>query len=146
MTNTRELVRIGQLELTFLSNSVNAANGVVIFELMIPPAAKVPMPHYHEHVDELVYGIAGITTSTIDGQRVEIGPGDHVFIPKGTIHHHDNKSDSPARTLCVLTPASIGIEYFKELGELIVPGVPPDAVKVSATMKKYGLIPVSQMS
>ena len=142
MTNSRELVRIGQLELTFLSNAQNAANGVVIFELLIPSGAKVPMPHFHEHVDEVVYGLEGITSSTIDGKHIGIGPGDHVFIPKGTIHHHDNKGDVAAKSLCVLTPASIGIEYFKELGSLIVPGVPPDAIKMKEVMEKYGLIVV----
>lgn len=144
MKEKKEIVKIGQLELTFLLNGEDTNNSLVMFELIIPSGAKVPMPHYHKDVDEVIYGLDGVTVSTVDGKKIEITPGERLFILRGIVHHHDNKTAYDAKSLFILTPAAIGIEYFKELGELIKPGIPPDPNKVAETMIKYGLIPVVQ--
>lgn len=142
MEQTKKVIKIGQLELTFLLNGDKSDDSIVLFEFLIPSGAKVPVPHYHKDVDEVVYGLEGVTTSTIDGHKIEIGPGDRVFIPKGVTHHHDNHTANNAKSLVILTPANINIEYFKELSDLIEPGLPPDPKKISETMIKHGLIPV----
>ena len=141
MNQPAKLIRIGQLELNFLFDGKDGNNPFVMFEFMIPPGAKVPVSHYHIHVDEALYGLEGITTSTVNGKVIEIAAGDRLFIPRGTIHHHDNKTDRPAKTLCVLTPGDISIEYFRELGAIIQPGVPPNPQKAAEIMTRYGLIP-----
>jgi quercetin dioxygenase-like cupin family protein len=141
MPQPTQLIKIGQLELNFLFDGNDPSNPFVMFEFTIPPGAKVPVPHYHKHVDEVLYGLEGITTSIVDGQTIEIVAGDRLFVPRGAVHHHDNKTNQPAKTLCVLTPSDININYFKELGELIKPGIPPDPKKAAEIMTKYGLIP-----
>jgi quercetin dioxygenase-like cupin family protein len=141
MNQPAQLVKIGQLELNFLMDGTDPANPFVMFEFAIPPGAKVPVPHYHTHVDETLYGLQGITTSTVNGERIDIAKGDRLFIKRGTVHHHDNKTDLPAKTLCILTPTSININYFKELGAIIQLGVPPDPTKAAEIMERYGLIP-----
>lgn len=35
-----------------------------MFELFVAVGAKVPMPHYHESFDEIVYGLKRIITFT----------------------------------------------------------------------------------
>lgn len=137
-----ETIKIGALELHFLLDTEHTNNQMVMFEFIIPAGAKVPVPHYHVEVDEALYGLEGITTSIVDGVKHEIHPGQSLFIPKGAVHYHDNFSGSPAKTLVVLTPGSINKNYFKEMSELIVPGVPPDPKKAAEIMTKYGLIPV----
>lgn len=141
MSKTRELVKIGQLELTFLHDETDTNNNLVIFEFLIPPGAKVPIQHYHVDVDEVIYGLEGVTTTTLNGVKTEIRKGDSLFIPRGAVHHHDNRADEPAKSLIVLTPALIGPSYFKEIGSLIQPGTPPDPQKVSEIMLRYGLVP-----
>src|ERR1700712_5537530 len=141
MSAPAQLVKIGQLELNFLFDGTDPQNPFVLFEFLIPPGAKVPVPHYHKHVDEVLYGLEGITTSTVNGEVIYIAPGDRLFIPRGAVHHHDNKTDQPAKTLCVLTPCDININYFRELGAIIQPGVPPDPAKAAEIMNRYGLIP-----
>lgn len=141
MPQPAQLVKIGQLELNFLFDGLDPNNPFVMFEFTIPPGAKVPVPHYHKHVDEVLYGLEGITTSTVDGQTIETAAGDRLFIPRGAVHHHDNKTGQPAKTLCVLTPSGININYFKELAELVKPGIPPDPKKAAEVMMRYGLIP-----
>ncbi len=140
----KETIRIGQLELHFLMDGEDTNKGLVIFEFIIPAGAKVPIAHYHKAVDEVVYGLQGITTTTIDGRRVEIAPGDRLFIPKGAVHQHDNRTPNLAKSLIILTPDSIGPTYFREMSQLIRPGVPPDPKKVAEVMRKHGLEPVSE--
>jgi quercetin dioxygenase-like cupin family protein len=142
MTKPKQTIHVGNLQLHFLLDGEDTANGLVMFEFVIPEGAKVPVPHYHKDVDEVIYGLAGITTTTLDGKTIEIGPGDRLFIPKGAVHHHDNRHPGTAKTLVVLTPATIGPAYFKEMSELIRPGVPPDPQKAKEIMLRHGLIPV----
>jgi quercetin dioxygenase-like cupin family protein len=143
MEKVKQTIIIGQLELNFLLDGEDTNNAIVMFEFVIPPGAKVPIPHYHKDVDEVVYGLEGITTTTIDGSKVEISAGDRLFIPKGAVHHHDNRTEQLAKSLIIMTPASIGPAYFKEMSELIKPGVPPDSKKAAEIMIRHGLIPVA---
>jgi quercetin dioxygenase-like cupin family protein len=143
MKQYKETIKIGQLELNFMQSGETTNNEMVVFEFLIPPGAKVPIPHYHKDVDELVYGLEGTTTSTLDGQAIEVNPGDTLFIPRGATHHHDNRTQSMAKTLIVLSPATIGPAYFHEMSELIKPGVPPDPQKAKEIMLRHGLVPVT---
>jgi hypothetical protein len=49
-----DVIRIGSLELRFLVDEIRAAGSVVVFEFVVPPNARVPAPHYHREVDEMV--------------------------------------------------------------------------------------------
>lgn len=143
MSNPKQTIEIGQLQLHFLLDGEDTDRSLVMFEFLIPEGAKVPVPHYHKDVDEVIYGLEGITTTTLDGKTIQITPGDRLFIPKGAVHHHDNRHPGTARSLIILTPATIGPAYFKEMSELIRPGVPPDPKKAKEIMLRYGLIPVA---
>jgi len=141
MIPPKQTIKVGQMELHFLLDGEDTNNGLVMFEFIIPAGAKVPIPHYHKDVDEVVYGLEGITSTTVDGKTIEIAAGDRLFIPRGAVHHHDNRHGETAKSLVVLTPASIGPAYFKEMSELIKPGVPPDPQKATEVMLRHGLIP-----
>lgn len=142
MTQPKQTIQIGQLQLQFLLDGEDTNNSLVMFNFSIPEGAKMPIPHYHKDVDEVVYGLEGITTTTLDGKTIEIGAGDHLFIPRDAVHHHDNRPAGTAKSLVVLTPAIIGPAYFVEMSELIKPGVPPDPQKAAEIMVRHGLIPV----
>lgn len=136
----KEIVQVGELELRFLLDGDDTNQQMVVFEFSVPPGAKVPAPHYHEAVDELVYGLAGTMTTTVNGQARTINPGEQQFIPRGTVHHHANYGTETATVLTVLTPAAIGPAYFRELGALLRAGGPPDPVKVKELMARFGLV------
>ncbi len=142
MQQPKEIIRLGQLELRFLLDGDDTNNQMVMFEFIIPAGAKVPVPHYHVDVDEALYGLEGVVSSIVDGKTIETGPGERLFIPRGQTHYHDNLSDKDAKVLCVLTPASIGPAYFRELKANMVPGVPPDPKVFAEIMVRHGLIPV----
>jgi quercetin dioxygenase-like cupin family protein len=135
----KEIITLGQLELRFLLDGDDTNNQMVVFEFLIPPGAKVPMAHYHVEVDELLYVLEGTLSSYINGQRIDVGTGGTVFVPRGAVHYHDTSQD--VKTLCVLTPASIGPAYFRELRDMLKAGGPPDPEVMSEIMLRHGLVP-----
>jgi uncharacterized cupin superfamily protein len=90
-------------------------------------------------VDETLYILEGTITQLIGTEMHELHPGDHCFIKRGTVHGFNNLHSETARALCTLSPASIGPAYFREIGELINAGGPPDIQKLLAIMKRHGL-------
>ena len=114
-----ELITIGQLELRFFMSAETTDNALDMFEMTVQPGAKVPGAHYHLEADEAVYGLEGVLTYTIDGAKREIGPGDRAFAPKGKVHHFVNNGAVPAKVLTVLTPATIGPKYFRDIAAVV---------------------------
>ena len=141
MTSPKEIIRLGQIEIRFLLDGDDTGGRLSMFEFLVPPGARVPAPHYHEHVDEVAYGLEGVLTFTVDGRSTPLAPGDRCFIPRGAVHHFVNAGTEPTRTLSVLTPASIGPAYFRDLAALLAGG-PPDPVRVAEVMRRHGLIVV----
>ena len=135
----KESIRIGSLELNFLMDGDDTDGTLVQFELIVPPNAKVPAPHFHVEVDEALYVLEGTLTQTIGTEIFELQPGDKCFVKRGLVHGFTNLHNKTARVLCTLTPASIGPAYFREIAAVINAGGPPDLQKVLAIMKTHGL-------
>jgi len=138
----KETIHIGGLELNFLLDGDDTEGTMVQFEMIVPPNAKVPAPHFHVEVDEIAYMLEGTLMQTIGSEIREMHSGDKCFIKRGVVHGFSNPYDQPARVLCTLSPASIGPAYFREITAVINGGGPPDMQKVLAIMKNYGLEPV----
>ena len=138
---SNNVVQIGSLELRFLVDETQGSGSVVMFEFLVPPNARVPAPHYHREVDEVVYALEGTITTTLDGQKHELRKGESLFLPRGSVHTHENFHPETAKALVVLTPGSIGRRYFEEVAqEVNVPGK-PDLAKVKDIMLRHGLVP-----
>jgi quercetin dioxygenase-like cupin family protein len=138
-----ETIRIGGLALEFLHSKDDTAGSLDLFRMTVAPQAKVPVSHYHESWDEVVYGLSGTLTFRIDGADQVIGPGGSAFIGRGVVHSFRNDSQEPATVLNVLTPGVLGPAYFREIADLMAAGGPPDLEKVKAIMSRYGLVPVA---
>jgi len=141
MIMKREPIKAGQLTIDFLMEASDTNGSAALFEFTVPAGAKVPVPHYHEHFDETIYGLAGVMTFTVDGKPIEIAPGETCFIPRGTVHGFNNLKQKDAKALAVITPALLGPIYFKEVAEIINASGPPDMQKLKRVMAKHGLIP-----
>ena len=135
-------VRVGALELRFLVDETEGSGELVMFEFLIPPHARVPAPHFHQAVDEGIYGLTGVITTTVDGRAHEVGPGDAVLVPRGSVHQHENLHPLPARARIVLTPGSIGRRYFEEIAAEVNGPMTPHPDRIKAVMLKHGLVPV----
>jgi quercetin dioxygenase-like cupin family protein len=86
----KEKIRIGSLELNFLLNGEDTDGTLVQFEMIVPPNAKVPAPHFHVGVDETLYILEGTLTQTIGTQTIELRPGDKCFIKRDVVHGFNN--------------------------------------------------------
>lgn len=135
-----EIIEFGSFQLHFLRDKHDTAGSLDMFELILQPEGRMPVPHYHESWEETAYGIAGTVTYTVEGQDHEVGPGGSLFIPRGQVHSFTNRSGAVARCLCILTPGVLGPEYFRELAVLIAAGK-PDPAKAREIMLRHGLVP-----
>ena len=98
----------------------NSSGTVAAFELIVPGAQRLAAPaHSHDHYEETIYGIDGVLTWTVDGKQIDVGPGQALCIPRGAIHRFDNNGNQDAKALCVITPAAIGPQYFRDSAEVI---------------------------
>lgn len=79
MSIAKEIIRLGQIEIKFLLEAKDTNNAIATFEFFVPVGAKVPIPHAHESYDEIVYGLTGTLTYTVDGKTIEVGPGETLF-------------------------------------------------------------------
>jgi quercetin dioxygenase-like cupin family protein len=137
-----EIIRVGQIEVKFLLEAADTNGSVAMFEFTVPIGAKVPLPHYHKQYDEIIYGVEGVTTFTIEGKPVEIGPGESCFIPRGAVHGFNNLKQTDAKALAIVTPALLGPDFFEEMAAIVNAGGPPDVEKLKDVMLKHGLVPV----
>jgi quercetin dioxygenase-like cupin family protein len=140
-----ETIHLGPLAVRFLIAAEDASGSVALFELTVPAAQRLAAPaHSHDHYEETIYGIEGVLTWTVDGTRIDVGPGQALCIPRGAIHRFDNNGSQDAKALCAITPAAIGPQYFREAAEVLAAGGgPPDRVKMAEIMRRHGLTPAA---
>ena len=139
-----ETIHLGPLTVRFLLTGDDATGSVAAFEPMVPFAERLAAPaHSHDHFEETVYGIAGVLTWTVDGIPIDVGPGHALCIPRGAIHRFDNNRSQDVKALCLVTPAALGPQYFREAAEVMnaTAGGPPDRAKMAEIMRRHGLTP-----
>lgn len=140
-----ETIHVGVIQIRFLVTGAESNGSAAIFELTVPAGAKLPVPpHSHDAYEETLYGLSGITTWTVDGVPLEVGPGQALCIPRGAVHAFANHGAVDAKSLAVRSPAVIGPEFLREMGAVIdaAAGSPPDRAKMGEIMRRYGLTPV----
>lgn len=141
---SEETILVGPLTLRFLLTRDNSTGSIAAFEVTVPGAQRLLGPaHSHDHYEETIYGLAGVLTWTVEGKQIDVGPGQALCIPRGAVHRFDNHGTREAKALCVITPAAIGPEFFREAAEVVnaAAGGPPDRVKMAEIMRRYGLTP-----
>ena len=140
-----ETIRLGPLTVRFLVTGENSNGSVAAFELTVPGAQRLAAPaHSHDHYEETIYGIDGVLTWTVDGSPINVGPGQALCIPRGAVHRFDNLGTQDAKALCLISPAAIGPEFFRESAAVLnaAAGGPPDRAKMAEIMRRHGLTPV----
>jgi len=141
-----EIIRLGPLAVRFLITAENSGGSVAAFELTVPGAQRLTAPaHSHDHYEETIYGIDGVLTWTVNGQPIDVGPGQALCIPRGAVHRFDNNGSQDVKALCVITPAALGPQYFREVAEVAraAAGGPPDVAKIVDIMRRHGLTPAA---
>jgi len=141
---SEESIRVGPLTIRFLLTGDNSTGSIAAFEMTVPGGQRLPAPaHSHDHYEETIYGIDGALTWTVDGKQIDVGPSQALCIPRGAIHRFENSGTRDVKALCVITPAAIGPQYFREAAEVIcaAAGGPPDRIRMAEIMRRHGLTP-----
>jgi len=141
---TDETIRIGPLGVRFLVTGEQSAGSLAAFELFVAAGERLPAPaHSHDHYEETIYGLDGVLTWTVDGKPIDVGPGQMLCIPRGAVHRFDNNGRQDVKALCLISPAAIGPQYFREVADVFIAaaGGPPDRAKMMEIMRRHGLTP-----
>jgi quercetin dioxygenase-like cupin family protein len=113
-----------------------------VFEVRVPAGQKIPAPaHKNDAYEEVLYGLEGVLTWTVDGTPIEVGPGQALCIPRGAAHRFDNFGSEEVKQLCLISPAFMGPAYFREAAAAIgaAAGGPPDRAKMTEVFRRHGM-------
>lgn len=139
-----EMIRLGPLQIRFLITHDDSDGSASVFEFTIPAGEKLRAPaHSHDGFEETIYGLSGVLTWTVDGQAIEVGPGQALCLPRGAVHRFDNFGVEDAKVLVVASPALFGPAYFREVQSAMMAAGdgPPDAELIADIYRRHGLTP-----
>jgi quercetin dioxygenase-like cupin family protein len=133
------------MAIRFLVVGEQTAGSVAVFEFDVPADGKIAAAHSHDGYDETIYGLEGTLTWTVEGEDIEVGSGEALFIPRGAVHQFANPGDVDAKALAIATPGVIGPDFFRGAGAILeaAAGGPPDLAALGAVMRRHGLTPAS---
>jgi quercetin dioxygenase-like cupin family protein len=141
---SQKTIKVGPIGIRFLLTGDDSNGSVSVFEVVVPAGQKLTAPaHSNDAYEEILYGIEGVLTWTVDGTPIEVGPGQALCIPRGAVHAFANHGAAEARMLAVLSPGLLGPDYFREVGAVLAAaaGGPPDRAKMVEIMRRHGLTP-----
>jgi len=139
---SEETIKIGPLGIRFLLTGDDSNGNVSVFEVLVPAGQKLAAPaHRNDAYEEILYGIEGVLTWTVDGTPIGVGPGQALCIPRGAVHRFDNFGSEDVKQLAVISPAVMGPAYFREAAEIIgaAAGGPPDRAKMTEVFRRHGM-------
>jgi quercetin dioxygenase-like cupin family protein len=112
---SEETIKVGPLGIRFLVTSEDSQGSASVFEIRVPAGQKLAAPaHKNDAYEEILYGIEGVLTWTVDDTPIEVGPGQALCIPRGAVHRFANFGNEDVKQLAVVSPAIMGPAYFRE--------------------------------
>ena len=139
---SEETIQVGPVNIRFLLTGQDSNGSVSVFEFSVPGGQKLGAPaHSNDAYEEVLYGIEGVLTWTVDGTPIEVGPGQALCIPRGAVHRFDNFENVDAKQLAVISPATMTPRYFREAAEVVdaAGGRPPDRTKMKEVFERHGM-------
>ena len=103
----------------------------------LSPVGSGPPRHIHHNEDETFVMITGTCKVWIEGVETIAGPGESVFIARGTEHTFKVIGEEPSRHLVILTPG--GFEgFFQDMADGQC-RIPEDMAAVEASATKHNM-------
>lgn len=118
----------GTAKVHFLNNRARRTNkslgdatgltGLGVHHVEIPVGADSSEYHVHRFEDECVYVLEGRAIATLDGEEIELGPGDFVGLPAGgPAHAFHNPGPESLRCLVVGQRLAHDVSDYPRLGK-----------------------------
>lgn len=113
-----EIIRLGELTVVVLKDGTETGGQFCMCEVSVNSRTKRIFAHRHYTFDQTVVGMEGLMVWALGGEQIVVGPGERLFIPRGTAHGFLNRQTYPARFLCIYSPAVITPQFFEQLQEV----------------------------
>ena len=140
---SEETIAIGPtgIAIRFLLTSADTNGRLSAFEVRVPAGQKLPAPpHRNDAYEEVLYGLEGVLTWTVNGTPIEVGPGQALCIPRGAVHRFDNFGHVDVKQLCLISPPVMGPAYFREAAAAIGAAAgPPDRAQMAEIFRRHGM-------
>jgi quercetin dioxygenase-like cupin family protein len=135
-------LRVATDLVTFKAVGSGTNGAYSLIEGLTQPGQGVP-PH-RQGDDEAFFILEGTYTIQVGGETRVAGPGEFIFIPRGTVHAFLNTGDAPSRMLVINSPAGAHEQFFVEAGEVVDdPTIPmtgePNIPRLMAAAQRHGI-------
>lgn len=113
MGNTKSIVRPGDAVETVSIDGTRGARMAILIgpeqgaphfvmrRFVVEPGGLIP-EHDHEDIEHEQVVVRGELVLTLDGQTRTVRAGDAVYMPPGSSHRYENRTDSEAEFICVI--------------------------------------------
>ncbi|MCV2422697.1 cupin domain-containing protein [Paucibacter sp. DJ2R-2] len=132
-------IQVGQLSIRYLVDG-SSTGKPGLFELGVPPGARVPPPHSHDNNDEYIYVLEGVLRYRVGDEVRELHPGQAMVSPRGKVHAFSNPGTVYTKALVTQYP-DLGPQYFRDIAQILGVSGPPNPALIAQVMARYGLVP-----
>lgn len=134
--------QIGRMTMTFKTTAEPDWNAYTVCEAIEPPASGAGL-HRHPTYDETFIICEGHYDFQLGEKMLKLGPGDTVFVPRGTAHSFICTGRETGRQLIISSPGGIFDAFVAEVASSMVDTGSPSkrgvATDFRAIAAKYGM-------
>lgn len=124
------------ISLKILLRSAESGGAISLFEEITAPDAGPPL-HVHANEDEFFRVLEGSYRFRAGDADIDAGPGDTLFVPRGTPHCFCNMGETPGRLFMGFSPGG-GEAFFDWLAENGLPD-PADSTQAAEMRERFGV-------
>ncbi len=134
--------KLGQMTMTFTTTAEHNQGGYTLCEAIEPPQSGASL-HRHPTYDETFIICEENDEFQLDKEMLRLGPGDTVFVPRGTPHSFLSAGPQVGRQIIISSPGGIFDAFIAEVATSMVdsgsPSRPGAAIGLRAIAAKYGM-------
>jgi len=131
--------KLGRMTMTFKTTAENGWNAYTVCEAIEPPESGAGY-HRHPTYDETFIICEGHYDFRLDGKLLKLGPGDVLFVPRGTPHGFVSLGPEVGRQIIISSPGGIFDAMIAEVTVLDTGGpTRRGSDEAHAIAKRYGL-------
>lgn len=133
--------QLGRITLTFKTMAADNAGAYTLCETIEPPDSGAGL-HRHPSYDETHIICEGHFDCQLGDQMLKLGPGDMMFVPKGTAHSVKSVGPESGRELIISSPGGIFDVFIDEVVTSMASGntsSPGPAIDFRTIAAKYGI-------
>jgi mannose-6-phosphate isomerase-like protein (cupin superfamily) len=131
--------KVGRMTVTFKTTARDSWNAYTVCEATEPPESGAGY-HRHATYDETFIICEGHYDFRLDGKVLKLGPGDVVFVPRGTAHGFVSTGPEVGRQIIISSPGGIFDAMVAEV-TMLDTGSPtrPGSADAKSIATRYGL-------